>query len=98
MTKRERLDKTARKMRERNTGSQQGNPIVYETVQQIAKEWNVSDETVRRIFGNRNDVLKITKPFDSKKVRRVFLRIPVSTKNLVAYEMSKTQRVDDNTG
>jgi hypothetical protein len=102
MTKRERLEKTAQAMRERNAGNLQevrppdtslrpisGGPVVYETVQEIAKEWKVSEDTVRRIFGNRSDVLKIAKPFNPRRSRRVTLRIPVTTKNLVAHQMSQ---------
>ena len=48
------------------------------TVDQIAEIWNLSRDTVRRIFSAAEGVLKITRPGTKYKRTHTTLRIPES--------------------
>jgi transcriptional regulator GlxA family with amidase domain len=48
------------------------------SVQQIAKLWGLSDDTIRRIFQDEDGVLKIGSPETRFKRKRIQLSIPES--------------------
>jgi hypothetical protein len=75
-------DETPQPPRPSNAGAE-----VYQTPQEIATEWGVSIKTVRKIFRPLNDVLKIGKPFNPRQRSYITLRIPVSAKHRVAWEL-----------
>lgn len=58
------------------------------SVLDIATAWSVDPSTIRRLFGDRDDVIKIYKP--RRRTRRyVTLRIPHSTMERVREEMAR---------
>ena len=53
------------------------------TADQVAKMWNLSTDTVRRLFQDEDGVLKIVRPGSRYKRTYVTLRIPESVLNRV---------------
>jgi hypothetical protein len=53
------------------------------TADQVAKMWNLSTDTVRRLFQGEDGVLKIVRPGNRYKRTYVTLRIPESVLNRV---------------
>jgi hypothetical protein len=53
------------------------------TADQVAKMWNLSTDTVRRLFQGEDGVLKIVRPGSRYKRTYVTLRIPESVLNRV---------------
>ncbi len=50
----------------------------HHTIEEIAEIWNLSKDTIRRIFLNEDGVLKIVRPGTRYKRAHVTLRIPDS--------------------
>ena len=59
------------------------------TCRQVAKQWNSSVDTVRRIFRDEPGVLKIERPETLHKRGYVSLRIPVSIVERVHRKLSR---------
>jgi hypothetical protein len=55
----------------------------------VSELWNVSQSYVLRVFQDRNDVMKLTKPSKNGRRARVELRIPWSTIVKVHDELCK---------
>ncbi len=57
------------------------------TIDQVAEMWNLSRDSVRRLFLSAEGVLKITRPGNRYKRTYVTLRIPESVLNRVYASM-----------
>ncbi len=57
------------------------------SVSEVAELWGLSEETIRNIFRDRLDVLKIGSSFKRKKRGYIVLRIPESVLQKVHEEM-----------
>jgi hypothetical protein len=57
------------------------------TVEQVAEMWNLSRDSVRRMFLSEPDVLKISRPGNRYKRAYCTLRIPQSVLNRVYRRM-----------
>lgn len=53
------------------------------TVEQVAEMWNISRDTIRRLFLGEEGVLKIVRPGSRYKRSYITLRIPESVLNRV---------------
>jgi predicted transcriptional regulator len=58
------------------------------SVDEIAKEWGLSRDTIRRLFMNEDGVLKICRPGTRYKRAHTTLRIPESVKFRVHLRLS----------
>jgi hypothetical protein len=59
------------------------------SIKEIAETWNLSEQSVRRIFEPRSDVLKISGPTVTGRRRYVTLRVPASVLARVHVERSR---------
>ena len=58
------------------------------SVRELAAMWNLSDDTIRRLFANEPDVQVVERPGRTEKRRFRTLRIPVSVAQRVYLRMS----------
>ena len=58
------------------------------TVDEIAADWNLSRDTIRRVFINEDGVLRLSRPGTRYKRAHMTLRIPESVKWKVHRRMS----------
>ena len=62
-------------------------------IPEIAKLWNLSDDTVRALFKGEPGVLAIVRPGHARKRAYISLRVPESVVNRVHRRMSASSRL-----